>query len=337
MRSSLQRATSYNVPQTHVNTRALALRGNRMVVIGDSKTYNYGGGWFRVGVQRSGVVTWGGYYATQGFTLAQIQATHLPTVLALSGWAKPHGCVIDGYTNDVNAAGYSFAGSQATLLAIANSLAAAGITPILVCVPPRGDGATHQGDIPMWNAWIRALGARRQWPVLDVWSAVANISANTWLAGLSADQIHPNGAGNRVIGTAVASALQKLVPYNAGFSLPRSTGEAHNMLASNAQLFTGTPVSNGVAGNWGGSGTGCVFSVDTSDSSIAGAWQHMARPSAGTANAFIHTSPRITTGFSVGDRLAFACLYKSTGYEANVNQDANISINFLNSSLSTIS
>ncbi|HET6916809.1 MAG TPA: hypothetical protein VFH56_12025, partial [Acidimicrobiales bacterium] len=47
--------------------------------------------------------------------------------------------------------------------------------------------------------------------------------------------------------------------------------------------------------------------------------------------------PRITTGFSVGDRLAFACLYKSTGYEANVNQDANISINFLNSSLSTIS
>jgi hypothetical protein len=316
---------------------ASLLLSPRVGVIGDSKSFNYGGGWFKIAVQRCAKLTWGGYYATQGYTLAQIEAYMLPQVLALTGWAKWSACAIDGFTNDTSNTPYSITGSKATLLRICNALVANGILPMLVCVPPRGDGAAHATDIPIWNAWIRALGGRMRWPVLDVHAAVANAtSSTTYLSGLSADQIHPNGQGNRVIGTAIAATLSALFPAASGFNLTRTIGDNANLLVSAAQLFVGTPVTNGVAGNWGGSGTGCVFSVDNSDTSIAGAWQHMARPSAGTANAFMHASPRVTVGFTAGDRVAFSCLYKSTGYETNINQDGNIAINFLNASLATI-
>jgi hypothetical protein len=336
MRSSLHRPTSYSAPQTRLDVRSHAMRGTRVAVIGDSKTFNYNGGWFKVGVQRSAKATWGGFFATQGYTLAQIQAVHLPSVLALSGWQKPAACVIDGFTNDINLAGYSYTGSRATLLAIANSLVGAGITPILATMPPR-PGALFPNEITRWNAWIRGLGLQKHWPVIDVWSAVANASGG-WSSGppgLSADSIHPNGSGNRVIGTMVASMLNSLLTSPPGFTLSRSIGDTANLLASNAQLFSGTP-SGGVASNWGASGTGCVFSVITTDTGIVGNWQTLNRPQAATANAFMHTSPRVTTGFSVGDRIALACLYQTSGMEANVNQDVSIIVNCLDASMASV-
>jgi lysophospholipase L1-like esterase len=309
--------------------RAAQAPGPRVAIIGDSKTANFGGGWLKIAVQRAAKPLWGGYFATSGFTLAQIQTTHLPTVLALSGWAKPSACAIDGFTNDVNAGGYSFAGSQATLLSIATALQSAGIAPMLVCQPPNAS-ATNAADIVKWNAWLRGLGARYRWHVLDVYAAVAN-TAGGWQNNLSGDAKHPNGQGNRIIGAALAPQLAALFPTAQGLLLSRSIGDGSNLLASNAQLFSGTP-SGGVASNWSASGAGCVFTVITSDTSIAGNWQTLNRPQAATANAFMQLSPAVTTGFSAGDRLAFACLYQTAGFEGgDVNQSAYILLNFYDS------
>jgi lysophospholipase L1-like esterase len=305
-----------------------ALSKNRLVVIGDSETFNFQGGPIRIGAARAAKVQWGGYFATQGYTLQQIHDTHLPTVLALTGAQKPAACAIFGGTNDIGAGSggsFVFATSKATHLDICNQLVAANILPILVVLPPRTDFTACKNNGVQWNAYIVGLGAQKGWPVLDLYTPVVT-TGGAFVSSGSADGIHLNGLTNRLAGTTIATQLAALFPTGLPAYLGRWQGDPQNLIASTAQLFLGAP-TGGIAAGWSGSGTGCVFSVVAGDATIAGDWQTLSRPLAASANAFLHNAPQITTGFAAGDRLALACLYQASAFEANLNQTGYIIVN----------
>lgn len=307
-------------------------RPNRVVVIGDSETSNFSGGPVKIAAQRSAKTLWGGYFATAGLTLQQIHDTHLPTVLALTGWQKPIACAIFGGTNDVGAnsgggvgTGFVFATSKATHLDICTQLVAAGILPLLVMIPPRTDATLANTNVRQWNAYITGLGVQKGWPVLNLHDVITKPTDGSWIASGTADNIHLNGFSNRLVATAAAATLASLFPFGQPGYLTVSVGDTQNLLASFGQLFLGAP-TGGIAGNWSGSGTGCVFTVITGDTTIVGNWQTLSRPLAGSANAFLQSNPAITAGFAAGDRLAFSCLYQASGFEANINQTGYIII-----------
>jgi hypothetical protein len=316
--------------------RTVRPKGNKVVAIGDSHTFNNNGLWLRtICALSGGRALYGGHWATGGFTLQQIRDTHLPTVLALTGNQKPAACVVFGGTNNAIAGGgatdgtaFNFATSRAALADITTALEAAGIVVILITVPPRGVYDLANQNVKRWNAYIQSLGAARGWPVLNFHDALANSNGGYWLAGLSDDEIHANGLGN---GTMVRSVSAQFINMFAESRPYLSTGRTDNanLIPAGSQVFYADSNTDGIADGWSqalvGSG-GQLFTLTPYATNVGGNWQSLAAPAGSGGQACLKTL--FTTGYTAGDRLAFAARIKAVGFEANPGQSYYVRLDF---------
>lgn len=330
-------SATYATPAAVTSTaRTIRTKGNRVVAIGDSHTFNNDGLWLRTLCTLTGQrAIYGGHYATGGYTLEQIRDVHLPSVLALTGRLKPAACVVYGGTNNAiggtgttDGSTFNFANSRTAHRDITTALEAAGIMPILATIPPRGVYPVANNNVKLWNAYIQTLGADKGWPVLNFHDALANADGGFWITGLSSDEIHTNGKGTGVMVRAVAAQFESLFPYSKPF-ISTSRTDPTNLLPAGYQAFYADGNSDGISDNWVqaliGSG-GQVFTRETGDATIGGAWQTLSGPAGSGGQACLKSV--FSTGYAVGDRLAFSARVKALNFEANPTQSYYVRLDF---------
>jgi lysophospholipase L1-like esterase len=149
-----------------------------------------------------GQIVFSGVAATSSFKLADIIATHLPTVLA----AKPAACLLLGGTNDIGLTSLATMYTQAAF--IFTSLASAGTLPVVCTIPPRaGDSATLMKQLAQYNAWLTRYAQSHGLPLVDFYNHLVDPATGGWLSGLNLDSVHPNGAGAKVMGQLISDVL----------------------------------------------------------------------------------------------------------------------------------
>lgn len=225
--------------------------------LGDSITdyeVNSGRAWHKQLGNLSGQrALWRGYGATGGYTLAQIETTHLPAILAFD--PLPQIVVIAGGTNDTGAAvGYSEATSRATLLRIAAALEAKGIKPGLWTLPPRDDSPTVRDRVTRWNAWIYRTALANGWPVVDAYSALVDPATGLYKTALKQDDVHPNNVGHLAIAQR-ALADQQFMKHVVDFNPDLATSATDTANVAQIGLFVGDSNADGLADGWSGFGT----------------------------------------------------------------------------------
>ena len=100
-------------------------------------------------------------------------------------------------TNDLNL-GVSLATAQANYTTIVNRFIAAGITPVVISLPP-----FNNTNIPTMNSWLSAQG----WIYVDIYSLLVGTGTSLNATYDSGDGIHWNTAGHNVVYGAIVSAI----------------------------------------------------------------------------------------------------------------------------------
>lgn len=270
----------------------------------------------------------GADFAISGSNLSNALTVQLPQVLAMN--PLPGACVIASATNDlwiVAAPNPNFTAMKTTLRSIVTALLEAGVAPILWCVPPNTNAsgsitpANYQANIHQWNTWIRRYASLNGFPVIDAHTALAAING-TYISGLGAgDLIHPNTPGERAIAQqALADGLADIFPPNTLVHTARQTNDLSNLFndgTTNLGLFTVDSNADGVANGLTASGTAAyaVVAPATSDN-LSGNWQQATATTGQTA--VLQAS--FTTGWSVGDIIAFSARFQTEGVEASLAQ-----------------
>lgn len=254
---------------------ALAARGQSRIGpsvcgIGDSNTAlaNFNGHWRSAAYmswvraltgQRFDIQT-GYLYATTGYTIAQILATHVPQAIA-----GGHDIgVLMGLTNDVSA--NTPYGDAVRDLGIAIDLMlAAGMRVILVPIPPRGSGGASWSTArrrlqQRINQWIRerALQGRGVY-LADPTDAMIDFATGYALTGyMQSDALHHMTPGGYAVGLAVANVLNTLYPARP--SLLVDVGDVYHA----AENPTGNLIANGLM-------AGSVTTAQDADKFVNGA------------------------------------------------------------------
>lgn len=309
---------------------------NTLAAIGDSLTALGTAGWYQPWLGH----TWinqlhimshqrirygGGNFSVAGTAIDTQVSVQLPRVLAMN--PLPGACVLAVGTNDIQSTGYSFSATAAALKVMIAALLAAGVTPILWCPPPNN----HVGSVAVatihartyaWNIWIRRYAARAGLPLIDAHTALAQLDG-TAIPGTinSSDLIHPTGYGHRLIAQqALADGLADIFPPNSLVNTSRNTDDLTTLFNNgtiNQGLFTVDTNADGVADGLTSSGTGTrTFSRVTPVASdqLQGSWQQSTVSSIGGSS---NLTASFTTGWSVGDVIAFSCRYQASGVEAS--------------------
>ena len=258
-----------------------------------------------------------GVFGAAGKTSTDVLNTYLPQVLALS--PLPSLAVILIGTND---AGNSVVTSAyaANIVSIAGQLRAAGVEPVFCTLPPNNAGqATRDRLIREYNDFLQRFCAYNGMQLLDFFKMLVDPANGQYRAGYNSDATHPNQQGYWVMGTAFrALTLPNLIPYVTG-----DQGDAHNMIPNGTFPGAG-PLGTSLAVY--SAGAGFTDSVISGDPGIVGQWQQTLGAAGATQHiVYFH----ITTGFSVGDTLAFACLMQqlNTG-NSGTTRYASVTINF---------
>lgn len=100
-------------------------------------------------------------------------------------------------TNDVSTS-VPLATTQANYLALLAQFVAAGITPVIMTIPPNGNSNTSA-----YNTWLKTLG----YSYIDLYPLMLGTGVAMDAAYDSGDGIHPNSAGNVVIYDAIMSFI----------------------------------------------------------------------------------------------------------------------------------
>ncbi|MDT5057717.1 MAG: hypothetical protein QOF66_6083 [Mycobacterium sp.] len=259
---------------------------------------------------------WGGAYATGGFTLTDIQATHLPSVLALK--PAPGACMILGGTNDAGNIGrtFSLSYSSGILKSIVASLLGAGIVPILVTVPPRTDYPPSINNGITWNTWLRRYAALNGYALVDFYTACV-AADGTWLSGYNANTIHPSAIGQMAAAReALADGITDLFPPAGLVLTSRSTGDLSTMFndgTTNLGMFTLDTNADGIANGLTlvGSAVTATIVTPTAADELNGNWQQISRTTGATGLVYLNTS--FASGWSVGDVLAVSFRVQASG------------------------
>lgn len=306
---------------------------NTIAAVGDSITWwgnilGYGPSMGHNYLQQLQVLTYqrinfdGADFAISGSNLNSALTVQLPQVLALN--PPPGACVIGSATNDldqVSSPNPNFAAMKTTLKTIVATLINAGIVPILWCVPPNnfgGSPATYQANIHQWNTWIRRYASLNGFAVIDAHTACAAIDG-TYTSGLGqSDLIHPSGAGQRAIAQqAISDGVADIFPHSSLVNTARQINDLSNLFNNgtiNWGLFTTDSNSDGVADGLTGAGPAAFSLVSPLPSdNLHGNWQQMSA-STGQVSSL---QASITTGWSVGDIIAFSCRVQAHGIESS--------------------
>lgn len=147
---------------------------------------------------------------TSGNKLAQMQARFAADVVALA----PQYVVIQGGINDIaNAVSDPVSGMQTQITTMVGQAVAAGIKPIICNTSPWGTytswTAQKQAYQDTYNAWLATYCATNSIAMVDIYAALKD-PANplNLLTGYdSGDHLHPNTAGYKVMGVAVANSI----------------------------------------------------------------------------------------------------------------------------------
>lgn len=139
--------------------------------------------------------TFGGVFATGGFTAAQILAVHVPQVIAA---ASP------GDTVNVLAGTNGFI--LADVEAIHAALHAAGLYTVACTIPPINNPANFD-VIANLNEGLKAYCAAHGIPLVDIHGALVNPASGQYATAYVNDGIHPNEAGFQVMGQLIAAEL----------------------------------------------------------------------------------------------------------------------------------
>jgi lysophospholipase L1-like esterase len=318
--SSSYSATNWNiVVPVGAETRHL-LRGNRVSWLGDSITI--GNSTFTATSTLRGdkdplnwlhILTDGkAAYQTNagisGNTTTQMAARTTDVTTPGADW-----CLVMGGTNDCSS-GISLATYAANVRAIVAALIVANIRPVLVTPPPKTITGTNRQTLEKYVAWLRYYAYRTGIPLVDGWSALIDpTTGNMQSAYDSGDGIHPGPAGAKVLGQAVADTLTGMLNPVLAHPPAHQTSDSRNMIAGG--LFLVDTNADGVSDSWTKTGSGTASRI-TGDTVILGTWQRLVD----TVNEFTQiTSTSVSTGFSVGDRLAFTGLVKSGTTSGQVN------------------
>lgn len=193
-----------------------------------------------------------GVYATSGFTIEQIAATHLPQVIA-SG-AK--NCFVLAGTNNASDANAATIFNKLTTL-LWQPLRAAGIKICVGTIPPNSLFSTAESaKIATVNDLIRA--AKSDYPglrVADLWLSTVNGATGAPRTGVFGDGVHPAARGAMYFARAIADALNDARAIDTG----RMSGGALDplILSANPLAFGNNATgANGFSLGTGGTGTG---------------------------------------------------------------------------------
>lgn len=341
-------------------SRAARPGRNLLAGLGDSiSSFNLGGdagaqnpGWFQYLVTRSrGALrrAGNGVYATAGFTLEQIEATHLPSVLALDPF--PSFVVVFGCSNNTSAnggAGFNITTASATLKRICAAIEAKGGTPIVVLIPPNETNALIKSNVARWNTWIAQFAAARAYPVLDAFTPLVDPANGNYIADLKQDPVHPSEAGHSAIANyAIDTGLVRALTDQGGRILPALYPETINLVPGG--VFTADANADGVGDSWSLSGSGTNITPSRVDpiatDNLKGKWQQLAQAAGGVGNRWVQAQlpstpgtpaggdangDGVRDGWQPGDDLTMSMRLQTEGIAANVgNASVSLGIVFI--------
>lgn len=318
---------------TSTSTTAAAGSGNKVYVIGDSITANgltAGGGyepraWYVLASMLSDArfhIT--GVGGTGGFTIAQVQATHLPGALA----SDAQFVLVQAGRNDVLAP-TAIATVIATFKAVFASIVNAGKTPILTTQLAQGTSGTPNSTAQKLlkdqiDTFLRLYARSNRWPLIDFAAVTTDPTGGYWLSSLSADVSHPNAAGAKVMAAAMNTALTPYLPPGQPYRpLDSSTALSGVNLVTNGLMLTdagadGIPDSATgqwtVPGSWTGTGTFSLVAASSGDT--LGQWFKISRTGgAGNKGSQVPPSGQSVTTSTAGNKMAFTFKAKTASVE----------------------
>ncbi len=220
-------------------------------------------------------------------------------------------CVINScYWNDVGQ-GYTTSFTQANIISMCDLLMAANIMPVL-CTPTPGGitGTTAPYKLYMSTmaAWVRWYGKTKGYPVVDyLGSGLIDTATGTLNSTYNLDNtVHPNPAGFKVMGAALAAVLDEIAGRRAPSHAVYAT-DATDLMGGVGLFLGGASLGTGwTAGATPAGGTNSIVT----DANVLGRMQRMdAVATAG--NYYIDTAA--ITGWSAGDILEWSGIFTYSG------------------------
>ncbi|MBM4722530.1 hypothetical protein GS439_06760 [Rhodococcus hoagii] len=245
--------------------------------------------WSLLGIASGGKLRFDGFFATAGFTTAQIKDTHLPSVLAMN--PKPGACFVMCGTNDIVGGGRPTAQNRADYLSICNQLVAAGICPVILTIAPHAD-PNRSVWITAWNAWLRDLASRNGFPILDFNDILVDPVTGGFKPGMvdptDQSKVHPGKEGHALIATVGATDAVFMARFPDGRPyLTRGINDSANMLDPYG-LFLTDSNSDGLPDGW----TGALLSGTTAsivdDGKVRGKWLRLTKTAGATGNSYVY-------------------------------------------------
>lgn len=303
----------------------LAIRGNRVVFLGDSVTTAQNndtapGQWGTsfpsyatylskgriIRVRNAGV---------SGDRAADMLARFDADVAAYS----PSTVVILAGTNDWNdSSPTSLSTYQANIAALVAKCRAISAQPVLCTVPPNVLSSARRQRVTTGNAWLKRYCAAQGIPCVDFYSLLVDPATGDFLTAYGSatnDKTHPIGAGYAAMGsylwTSLSASVSPVEPL-----LPAENADPNNLITNGLNLTTTGAAATLMPTGWsvqsGSHPTGVTGSLATGDTAIKGNWWRVVADglTASTTNNEFQT---VSTGIVPGHTYAYVGRFKATG------------------------
>jgi lysophospholipase L1-like esterase len=274
--------------------------------------------WYNIAIAMSmGKIARGGNFGIGGQTTAQVVA-RVPDVIAAN--PKPNACALGEGTNTIGGGADDAATLAAADLLIsgADQLAAAGIIPIIINCPTRGNTAVPKTDderrrVALYNVRLARLASLRGYPLVDWHRVSVDQTSGKFMEAATTDGVHFTKLYNRKAAEAV---LDVVLPMAGGYVpfLANWNADPTNLLSNGLFLGSTSVVSSyPMPASWnGGANNQRAITAPVAADKILGNWFDVwkdATVAAATATDYTTYQPAVAAGastFAVGDRMRFA-------------------------------
>lgn len=289
--------------------------GDSITAWGSAGPTQHGHVWWNIlGVQTSQRIRFEAFFATAGFTLEQIETTHLPSVLTMS--PLPGACFVYGGTNNLGA-GFSITSLAATMKRITTALEAKGILPVLFLLQPRNGSASGTQQTSQWNTHLRKFAADHGYPIVDMQGPLVDPTTGGYLNGMLSTTdgtgVHPSNLGHlTAMNVAATNTLLTSRFSDSGIYLTQGVSDIAN-LVGNSSLFLTDTNSDGIPDGWQQSGitaSATAALVASSNGDAKGQWLRLSKTNGQTGTAYVFLD--ITTGYTIGHSFELSCRIRSS-------------------------
>ncbi|WP_336954964.1 SGNH/GDSL hydrolase family protein [Serratia sp. KG1D] len=151
-----------------------------------------------------------GMYATSGFTITQIEQTHIPNVINSGSTI----CVLMAGRNDIQQGIDLKTVTIPTFKRVIAKLLRAGIIPVICTMAAQNNNDANRAREHELNAVLRGISQSERLPFVDLHAATVDPATGNWLPGYNAvdengdpDPSHPSETGCKAMGLALSDAL----------------------------------------------------------------------------------------------------------------------------------